>query len=65
MKIAMASGLYDAVGARATYVVVLGATIALGCAAYVLVERPLLALLRRRSEKRARATREAATPVVG
>jgi exopolysaccharide production protein ExoZ len=68
MKVAMASGLYGAAGARVTYLVVLAGTIALGCAAYVLVERPLLALLRRRSEKRARAraaTREAATPAVG
>jgi peptidoglycan/LPS O-acetylase OafA/YrhL len=65
MKIAMASGLYDAAGARVTYVVVLAATIAAGCLAYALVERPLLALLRRRSEKRARRAAAPATQAAG
>jgi exopolysaccharide production protein ExoZ len=60
MKIAMASGLYAAAGARVTYVVVLAATIATGCLAYVLVERPLLALLRKRRERRERRASAAA-----
>jgi peptidoglycan/LPS O-acetylase OafA/YrhL len=65
MKIALASGMYGAVGARATYVVVLAATIASGCAGYALFERPLLALLRRRSEERARRAIARATPAAG
>ena len=65
MKIAMASGLYDAAGARVTYVAVLVGTIASGCLAYALVERPLLALLRRRSEKRARRSAAPATQGIG
>jgi peptidoglycan/LPS O-acetylase OafA/YrhL len=65
MKIALGSGLYAAVGARVTYVVVLAGTIAAGCAAYALVERPLLSLFRRRAAIRARATREVTTPAAG
>jgi exopolysaccharide production protein ExoZ len=65
MKIAMASGLYEAAGARVTYIVVLTATIASGCVAYALVERPLLAFLRHRTEKRRRAARELSTSTAG
>ena len=61
MKIALASGFHGAVGAHTTYVVVLAATIAAGCAAYALVERPLLAFLRRRAEQRARLSAAATT----
>jgi exopolysaccharide production protein ExoZ len=61
MKIAMASGLYEVAGAHVTYIVVLTATIAAGCIAYGFVERPLLAFLRDRKEKRARADRELST----
>jgi peptidoglycan/LPS O-acetylase OafA/YrhL len=65
MKVALASGLYGAVGARATYIIVLSTTIASGCAAYALVEKPLLAFLRRRSAKRARSAAARATPAAG
>jgi peptidoglycan/LPS O-acetylase OafA/YrhL len=65
MKIALASGLYDAAGARVTYILVLAATIASGCIAYALVERPLLAFLRNRSERRARGNRELSTSTAG
>ncbi len=65
MKISMASGLYDAAGAKVTYAVVLAGTIGAGCAAYALVERPLLRVLRSHSEKRAQATREISTPAAG
>jgi peptidoglycan/LPS O-acetylase OafA/YrhL len=65
MKIAMGSGLYDAAGAKVTYAVVLAGTIGAGCAAYALVERPLLGMLRSRSEKRAQAAREISTPAAG
>lgn len=65
MKIAMVSGLYDAVGANATYVIVLTGTIAAGCVAYALVERPLLSMLRKRSEKSARQASAATTSAAG
>lgn len=47
-------------GPYLTYVLVLVATVAIGCAAYVLVERPLLAMFSKR--KRADATRPALVP---
>jgi peptidoglycan/LPS O-acetylase OafA/YrhL len=42
LKIAMKSGAYALLGANAIYMITLGATLALGCATYAAVERPLL-----------------------
>jgi len=47
----MASGLYRAVGAHATYLLVLSATIALGCLVYALIERPIISWLQKRHKK--------------
>ncbi|MEO8063293.1 MAG: acyltransferase [Pseudomonadota bacterium] len=62
LKIAIASGFHRAVGGEVTYLVVLVFAIALGCLAYLLVEKPLLALLKRyhkrSSPKRAPAIAE-------
>jgi exopolysaccharide production protein ExoZ len=52
LKISMASGAYAALGPRTTYVLVLAATIGLGCAVYQTVERPLLGVLHRRHRRR-------------
>jgi peptidoglycan/LPS O-acetylase OafA/YrhL len=51
LKIAMASGLYRAVGAHATYLLVLTGTIVAGCVVYALVERPLISWLQKRHKK--------------
>jgi exopolysaccharide production protein ExoZ len=48
LKVLMRSGVYTALGSAITYGLVLAATVAGGCVAYLLVERPLLAALRRR-----------------
>jgi len=52
LKISMATGLYRAVGAHATYVFVLAMTIALGCLAYALIERPMISWLQKRHKER-------------
>jgi len=62
LKIAMASGLYRAVGAHATYLLVLSATIATGCLVYALIERPVITWLQRRHKKRRTAPIEAPLP---
>jgi exopolysaccharide production protein ExoZ len=49
LKVLIRSGAYDALGSALTYFAVLAVTVAAGCLAYVLVEKPLLAALRRRS----------------
>jgi len=51
LKVAMASGLYRTVGAHATYLIVLSATIALGCLVYALIERPIISWLQKRHKK--------------
>ena len=56
LKISMATGLYRAVGPHATYLLVLAGTIALGCLAYALVERPLISWLQKRHKSRRRST---------
>jgi exopolysaccharide production protein ExoZ len=59
LKIAMATGLYRAVGAHATYLLVLAGTIVAGCIAYALIERPLISWLQNRHKN---ARRSAAEP---
>lgn len=54
LKIAMASGLYRAVGAHATYLLVLAGTIAAGCLAYALIERPIISTLQKRHKEKRR-----------
>jgi len=61
LKIALASGFHRAVGGEVTYLLVVALTIALGCVAYLLVEKPLLAILKRH-HKRASTRRVAASP---
>ena len=51
LKVAMASGLYRAVGAHATYLLVLAGTIAMGCLVYALIERPIISWLQKRHKK--------------
>lgn len=51
LKVAMKSRLYPALGGEATFMLVLGGTVLLGCLAYAMVERPLLNALRRRSRR--------------
>ena len=51
LKVAIASGLYRTVGAHATYLLVLSATIALGCLVYALIERPIISWLQKRHKK--------------
>jgi peptidoglycan/LPS O-acetylase OafA/YrhL len=51
LKAAMASGLYRAVGAHATYLIALAGTIALGCLVYALIERPIISWLQKRHKK--------------
>jgi peptidoglycan/LPS O-acetylase OafA/YrhL len=51
LKIAIASGFHRAAGGEATYLLVLVMAIALGCVAYLLIEKPLLALLKRRHRR--------------
>nr|WP_267874514.1 acyltransferase [Duganella fentianensis] len=48
LKMVIRSGIYGAIGAHASYLLVLAGVIALGCLAYLLVERPVLNFLRRR-----------------
>lgn len=48
LKMSMKVHLDELVGANLTYLCVLAGTIGLGCLAYLVIERPLLALLRRR-----------------
>lgn len=48
LKVLIRSGLHAQLGGALTYVLVLAATVAGGCIAYLLVERPLLAVLRGR-----------------
>lgn len=45
LKVAMKTGAYALLGASAVYMITLVATVALGCAAYAAVEKPLLRLL--------------------
>jgi exopolysaccharide production protein ExoZ len=54
LKIAMATGLYRAVGAHATYILVLTGTIIAGCLAYALIERPVISGLQKRHKNRRR-----------
>jgi peptidoglycan/LPS O-acetylase OafA/YrhL len=49
LKLAMKSGAHAALGGEAIYTITLAGTIALGCAAYALVEKPLLQWLSRPS----------------
>jgi len=63
LKIAMASGFYRTAGAHATYLLVLSATIALGCLAYAVVERPVITWLQRRHKKPRHAPPADATPL--
>ena len=51
LKVSMASGLYRAVGAHATYLLVLAGTMALGCLVYALVEKPIITWLQKRHKK--------------
>jgi len=60
LKICMASGLYRALGPHATYVLVLSGTIAAGCVAYALVEKPMISALQRWHKSR----RSAAGPQI-
>jgi exopolysaccharide production protein ExoZ len=48
LKVLIRSGAYDALGGALAYAAVLVATVGAGCLAYLLVEKPLLAALRRR-----------------
>ncbi|SDX23114.1 acyltransferase family protein [Nitrosomonas oligotropha] len=48
LKIVIKVGFHQIIGAEGTYIVVLTGTIALGCLAYLVIERPLLNSLRRR-----------------
>jgi len=48
LKLSMKMHLDEFAGADATYILVLAGTIALGCVAYWYIERPLLAVFRRR-----------------
>ena len=61
LKIARKTHFYDAAGPEVTYVVVLAATVALGCLTYALVEKPLLAALHRLHKKKRLAVATAAT----
>lgn len=60
LKVAMRLHLHERIGYGTTYIAVLAGAVALGCIAYVIVERPLLAHLRPRIDKRAAATGTAA-----
>lgn len=63
LKVAMKTGAHAALGGEATFVLVLAGTIALGCLAYALVEKPLLRLLSRpRARDRAAPGSSAAVP---
>jgi exopolysaccharide production protein ExoZ len=55
LKIAMKTSLYELAGAKVVYVLVLAGTIALGCLAYALVEKPLLEGMRRYRKRRSQA----------
>ena len=55
LKISMATGLYRAVGAHATYLLVLAGTIVAGCLAYALIERPIISTLQKRHKERRRS----------
>lgn len=48
LKVLIRSGAYGVLGSALTYVAVLAMTVVAGCLAYVVVEKPLLAALRRR-----------------
>ena len=61
LKVLIRTGLYALLGSGVTYALVLLLTVAGGCLAYVLVERPLLRLLRGRHPA---ARRPAAQPPV-
>jgi len=61
LKIAIASGFHRTFGGEATYLLVLVFAILLGCVAYLLVEKPLLAFLKRR-HKRSNPRRAPAIP---
>lgn len=52
LKIARKTHFYEVAGPEVTYVVILAGTVALGCLAYVLVEKPLLSELQRRHKKK-------------
>ncbi len=52
LKIAIKIDLHQIIGAGGTYIAVLIGTIALGCLAYLVIERPLLNSLRRSSESK-------------
>jgi exopolysaccharide production protein ExoZ len=49
LKVAVKLHLNAMLGPQLAFFIVLAGTVALGCAAYVLVERPLMRLLRRRT----------------
>jgi exopolysaccharide production protein ExoZ len=57
LKIALKTHLYQLVGPQVTYLLVLASTVCAGCAAYALIERPLLAWLHARHKRRLLATR--------
>lgn len=60
LKLAARSGLQAALGGEAVYVITLAGTIALGCGAYALIEKPLLQLLSRPRRAAAPQTRTVA-----
>lgn len=63
LKAAMKSGTHAALGGEATFLLVLAATVGLGCLAYAIVEKPLLRLLSRpRATGRAARASSAAVP---
>jgi len=65
LKVAMASGFHRAAGGAATYLLVLVFSVALGCLAYLLVEKPLLALLKRHHKRSGPRPRAIAAETAG
>jgi len=59
LKVAMKTGAYGWMGGQAVYLLVLPATIALGCLAYATVERPLLHRLSGKARQRSTQQRPA------
>ncbi|NVD73956.1 acyltransferase [Duganella sp. BJB488] len=49
LKVVLRTGIYGKAGAAASYGIVLAGTVALGCLAYAVVEKPLLDFLRKRT----------------
>jgi len=60
LKVATKTGAYQRMGGEAVYLLVLPATIALGCLAYATVERPMLHLLSGGARRRPAGQRKAA-----